>query len=55
MQEMGLAKSGLRLSEARIKAKHKFTKKYPGRALPEDVTFDRAYKKHKSAKDTSVE
>jgi hypothetical protein len=55
MQKMGLAKSGLRLAEARIKAKHKFTKEYPGRALPEDVTFNRAYKKYKNVKDASAE
>jgi hypothetical protein len=54
MQEIGLPKSGLRLSEVRTKVKLRFTKKYPNRALPEDVTFNRAYKKYKNAKDTSA-
>jgi hypothetical protein len=55
MQGMSLAKSGLRLSEVRTKVKPRFTKKYPGRALPDDVTFNRAYKKYKNIKDTSAE
>jgi hypothetical protein len=55
MQEIGLAKSGLRLSEVRTKVKPLFTKKYPKRVLPEDITFNRAYKKYKNAKDTSTE
>jgi len=55
MKEIDLAKSGLRLSEVRIKVKQAFKNKYPGRVLPEDVTINRAYKKYKNAKDTSAE
>jgi hypothetical protein len=54
MQDMGLAKSGLRLSEVRTKVEHPFKKKYPGRVLPADVTINRAYKNYKNAKDTSA-
>jgi hypothetical protein len=55
MQEIGLAKSGLRLSEVRIKVEQLFKKKYPKRARPDDITFNRAYKKYKNAKDTRAE
>jgi hypothetical protein len=55
MQEIGLAKSGWRLSEVRKKIKKPFKKKYPNSTPPEDVTINRAYKKYKNAKDTSTE
>jgi hypothetical protein len=55
MQEIGLAKSGLRLSEVRKKVEKPFKRKYPDSTRPDDITFNRAYKKYKNAKDTSAE
>jgi hypothetical protein len=55
MQDMGLAKSGLRLSEVRKKVRPRFKKTYPDSTQPDDVTINRAYKNYKNAKDTSAE
>jgi hypothetical protein len=55
MQEIGLPKSGLRLSDVRKKVRPHFKKKYPNSGVPEDITFNRAYKKYKYVKDTSAE
>ena len=55
MREIGLPKSGLRLSEVRKKIEKPFKKKYPDSTQPADVTINRAYKNYKNAKDTSAE